>query len=108
MALGSAAASEPDEVGLGVAREHEPAEEVRRRSGKSDRVCVPRDSRRAVRRAHERACSRRGGSPPRRRSAPSPRARAAARSRLSALRTTPASRVMIRCSSSRIGTPRRA
>ena len=96
---------EPDEVGLGVAREHEPAEELRRRRGEvGPGVRAARLATRgrpsapsAVLTARRFASSTSVGT--------IDASATAARSRLSALRTTPASRVMIRCSSSRIGAP---
>ena len=84
-------------------REHEAAEELGRRSGWSLRVCVPRDSRRAVAArtsavltARRLALSTSVGTITS--SASTRRGRGSRASR-----STPASRVMIRCSSSRIG-----
>ena len=69
--------------------------------------CASRETRDAWSRRGRGRCSPRGGSRSRRRSGRARRVRQPARSRLFALRSTPASRVITRCSSSRIAGPGR-
>ena len=93
--------------GRRCAGEHEAAEELGRRAGMVDAgVRAPRFATRG-RRAHERACSPRAGWRSRRRSGEHRRARRRRARGSSRSRSTPASRVMTRCSSSRIGGRRR-